>query len=165
LAKGPSKALFVKSAMVSFMIPQILSLFPEARFMHIFRSGPSVVASFLKKEWSKYAGYFENEPRYLFHCARYWNDCILEIEKKKTQLSLVAKGAFLEFSYEKLCEDPKAVLDGIGEFLGVRSEDFNFDISQISSRNYKVGVVKKDETWAPLLEIMSPGMKLKGYMT
>jgi hypothetical protein len=164
-ANGPSKTLFVKSAMISFMIPKILSLFPDARFMHIFRNGPSVVASFLKKEWSKYSGCFENEPRYLLHCAGYWNDCILEIEKRKAQLSLVAKGAFLEFSYEKLCEDPKAVLGRIGEFLRVPSEEFHFDISQISSRNYKVGDVKKDETWAPLLEIMSPGMKLKGYVT
>ena len=164
VAKGFSRTLFVKSAMISFMIPKILSIFPDARLVHIFRNGPSVVASFLKKEWSKYSGYFDNESRYLLHCAKYWNDCILEIERRKKELSLGAKGTLLEFSYEKLCEDPKVVLDEIAEFIGVPSEDFGFDISQISSQNYKVGEVRKDEAWVPLLEIMSPGMELKGYM-
>ena len=66
-------------------------------------------------------------------------------------------------SYEKLCRNPKEVLNNMAVFLSIALNEFNFDTSQISSQNYKVGDYSKDEEWLELLEIMSPGMKLKGY--
>lgn len=163
ITKGFRKTFFVKSAMISFMIPQLLSIFPEAKIIHIYRNGPSVVESFLKKEWNKYCNYFDSKREYRFHCAKYWSDCLLEIEKRKIELSLETKGALLEFSYEKLCESPIEVLDNIASFLSVALKEFNFDTTQIVSQNYKVGDYAKDEKWLELLELMSPGMKLKGY--
>ena len=105
--------------MISFMIPQLLSMFPEAEFIHIYRSGPSVVESFLKKEWNKYCDYFDSEREYLLHCAKYWSDCLLEIEKQKIELSLDRKSNLLEFSYEKLCRNPIEVLNNIAGFLSI----------------------------------------------
>lgn len=165
VARGLKKNFFVKSAMISFMIPNILSIFPEAKFIHIYRNGVSVVESFLKKEWSKYCDYFENEWDYRLHCAKYWNDCLLEIERQKIELSLESRGSLLEFSYEKLCATPIEVLDNLASFLSIPSNKFKFDTTQISSKNYKVGDYTKDEKWLELLELMSPAMKMKGYLS
>lgn len=165
LTKGPKRALFVKNPIISFMIPRLLSIFPGAKFIHIFRNGPSVVESFLKKEWGKYCNYFDDKRVYQLHCAKYWNDSLLEIDKQKVELSLEGKGSFLEFSYEKLCEYPTETLDDIAGFLSVTADGFSFDTTQIISQNYKVGDYEKNEKWSELLEVMSPGMKLKGYLT
>ncbi len=165
LITGTSKVFFAKSAMISFMLPKILEVFPDARFMHIYRFGPSVLESYFKKNFGKYSRYVFTEKDYRAHCAQYWNACISEIEQRKKDLSVGTKGQFLEFSYESLCENPRTVLDGIAKFLGVASDGFRFDISRISSQNYKVADYVKDPEGAELLHMMSPMMKLKGYLS
>lgn len=163
MIKGLSKTFFAKSAMISFMIPEILEVFPDVRIIHIYRSGPSVVESYFKKNFGKYSRYSYAEKDYRLYCAKYWNDCILEIEKRRRELSLTEKGQFFELSYESLCERPNAILDDIARFIGVASDGFGFDISQISSQNKKVGDYSNDPKWVELQEVMAPGMKLKGY--
>lgn len=161
--RGPKKKFFTKSAMISFVMPKILALFPDAKFIHIYRNGPSVVASLSKKEWGKYVGYFADESEFMLSCAKYWNACILEIEARKKTLSIDAKGAYCEFSYEQLCEDPRSILRKIAKFLDVDSDGYTFDFSNIASRNYKVGYYKNDKQWFPLLEAIEPAMRLKSY--
>lgn len=161
---GPSKVFFTKSAMISFMIPEILEIFPDARFIHIYRFGPSVVESYFKKNYGKYSRYAFTEKDYRLCCARYWNACIVEIEERKRNLSFGPKGQFLGFSYEGLCHKPGAVLAAIAEFVGVASNGFRFDTSRISSQNYKVANYDKDPERAELLRVMSPGMELLGYL-
>jgi hypothetical protein len=164
LGIGLRSTLFVKSAMISFMIPKLISMFPDAKFLHIYRNGPSVVESFLKKEWPKYRNYFASEQEYRVYCSKYWCACLLEIEKRKNELSLDSKRSFLEFSYEKLCANPSETLSNIAKFLSVDSKRFNFDASQIVSKNDKVGDFLSDRKWIELLKLMSPAMKLKGYI-
>jgi hypothetical protein len=164
LITGLSKVIFTKSAMVSFMIPSILEVFPDAKFVHIYRFGPSVVESYFKKNFGKYSRYVYTEKDYRVYCATYWNACILEIENRKRELSLDTRGQFLEFSYECLCQNPRDVLDDIAEFLGVASDGFSYNISQVSSQNYKVADYARNPERAALLGLMLPGMKLKGYL-
>jgi hypothetical protein len=163
LLTGSSKVFFSKSAMISFMIPKILEVFPDARFIHIYRYGPSVVESYFKKNFGKYSHYIFTEKDYRLCCARYWNDCILEIKQRETDLSLVEKGQYLEFSYEKLCQSPRDVLNDIAIFLGVASDGFRYDLSRITSQNYKAQDYARDIERAELLDIMSAGLKNKGY--
>ncbi|MEM7332800.1 MAG: sulfotransferase [Chloroflexota bacterium] len=162
--KGLKKKIFVKSAMISFMVPQLLLLYPKAKFIHIYRNGPSVVESFLKKEWGKYRDYFGVEDEYRLCCAKYWNACLMEIEHQKRALTLEESSAFLEFSYEQLCDSPTETLGEIGCFLSVSPAEFAFDTSQIVSQNYKVGAYSNEEKWAELSRIMRPAMKLKVYL-
>jgi hypothetical protein len=163
LITGPSKMLFTKSAMISFMIPKILEIFPDARFIHIYRCGPSVVESYFKKNFGKYSRFTFTEKEYRGYCARYWNACLLEIEQRREDLSLEARGQFLDVSYENLCQNPKEVLDSIAELIGVTSDGFRFDISQISSQNYKVADYASDPERTELVNVMYPAMRLKGY--
>jgi len=161
---GHGKEFFVKSAMISFMIPKILEIFPDARFVHIYRSGPPVVESFFKKNSGKYKHFKFSEDEYRLICANYWNACILEIEQVKHSQMLEQTRAIFEISYEELCNRPKTTLKHIADFIGVRKESFGFDISQIESRNYKVGDHLTDEIWEECLQVMEPGMRLKGYL-
>ena len=150
--------------MISFMMPEILALFPDAKFIHIYRNGPSVIASLLKKEWDKHRTYFDSKEDFRLDCAKYWRDCILGIEKQRVDLALDEKDAFLGFSYEQLCEDPQGILDNIASFLAIASSDFNFDMGSIVSQNYKVGDYAEDPNWSELLKVMAPAMTLKGYL-
>ena len=54
--KQNKRNLVIKSAMISFILPEIYSIFPKAKFIHIYRYGPSVIESFLLKEKMKEKG-------------------------------------------------------------------------------------------------------------
>ena len=162
--RGTKKIFLLKSAMISFMIPKILSMFPDTRFIHIYRNGPSVVKSLEKKEWNKYANYFSSQFSFKLLCARYWNACIEEIEARNEELSLSDNGKIYEISYEDLCADPANTTQSIATFLGISPNGFSFDYSKISSKNFKVGNYKTDKEWKPLLEAMTPALRKKGYL-
>ncbi len=164
LLAGPSKIFFTKSAMISFLIPEILEIFPDARFIHIYRYGPSVVESYFKKNFGKYLKYKFSESEYRNHCANYWNTCILEITETSERMSLVEKGQFLEFSYEELCMYPLRILADLASFLGVDVGRFGYDVSKISSQNYKARDYRTTPENALLFDVMSSGMRLKGYL-
>jgi hypothetical protein len=163
LLRGLPKVFFAKSAMISFMIPRILEVFPRARFIHIYRYGPSVVESYFEKNFGKYSRYKFEEEEYRLVCARYWNECILEIEKRRKEWPLSADGSFIEFSYEELCDRPKSVLERIGDFLGVDAEGFAFDLSKIANRNRSTAVRDEDPGYGMMIAAMSSGMELKDY--
>lgn len=93
--KGNNKKLFTKSAMISYMLPQITQLFPDAKIIHIYRNGPSVIKSLEKKEWHKFTPFFPSVEAFRTCAAQYWNDCLFEIEKQKKQLNLDKNGLFL----------------------------------------------------------------------
>ncbi|MCG8571574.1 MAG: sulfotransferase [Spirochaetes bacterium] len=153
-----------KSVMITFMLPIVLKLFPGAKFIHIYRNGPSVVKSFLKKEWHKYQDYFNSEEEYMEACSQYWNTSVLEIEKQVKELKLSEKKQIIEMSYEDLCSDPQTQIDKIATFLGINPAKFDYDFSQISSTNFKVGDYKQDKEWINKLALMQEGMQLKGFL-
>jgi len=161
---GKGRIFVLKSAMISFMIPKILDVFPDARFIHIYRSGPSVIESYFKKNFGKYSHFSCSEEEYRLICARYWNSCIMEIERVKENMPLQSEQAFFELSYEELCVSPKKLLDQLTRYFDLEDGDFDFDISQIESRNYKVGDYMADDKWQECLVAMEPALKLKGYI-
>lgn len=166
LVSGKSKVFFVKSAMISFMIPKILSIFPDARFLHVYRFGPSVVESYFKKNFGKDERYSFTEEEYYRICARYWNSCILEIERVKNELALEVNDAFYEFSYESLCENPSGILAELADFMSVDYNQFEFDLSTIKSTNYKVSNKSGNEKIREIVDAeLSVAMKLKNYLT
>lgn len=161
---GYNKLLLVKSAMISFMIPKIVEIFPDARFIHIYRFGPAVVESYVKKNFGTYSRYVFTEDEYRLYCARYWNSCILEIEKTKKSLSLQQRNAFFELSYEELCSNPESMLNSLARYVGVKEGAFDFDVSSINNRN-KARSYTTDRRWDEPLRMMEPAMRLKGYIS
>jgi len=160
--KGGSKVPIVKSAALSYMMPKLLEIYPEARFLHIFRYGPPVVESYMKKNFRGSIKHRFEEREYRLFCARYWNDCILEIGRISASLK---SDVFHELSYEALCSRPVQSLRDIARFLRVDPKFFEFDVAEISSTNHKVGDICKEDIWHDALDVMLAGMKLKGYTT
>jgi hypothetical protein len=157
LAAGKSKTFFLKSAMLSFLMPQLVSLFPGARFIHIYRYGPSVVRSALRKNS---ANRVSGES-----WAGYWNDCIVEIDRAQRALELERRGAFLECSYESLCADPVEAMGRIAAYLDVDERAFAFDLSKIESTNHRA-TEDPDAPWIERLlsnHARYPAMRLKAY--
>ena len=162
LLRGRGKVLVVKSAMISFMIQKLHSLFPKAKFVHIYRNGPSVVESWTKKEWTKKYADRCNEDEYRRFAAVYWAKCLLEIDRAGHELGLIERGAFHQLSYESLCDSPEAETERLAHFLDVSPDGFQFDTGQIQSTNYKAGAYD-GEFEQELLRLMEPAMALKGY--
>lgn len=162
---GQDKVFFVKSAMIAFMLPTLVQIFPDARFVHIYRSGPSVVESMVTRGAIKNEANGRTPPdaEYRANCVRYWNDCIVEVDRADRELGLSDKGKFLEFSYEALCADAKGKVTELAEFIGIDKDKFNYDLTKVKSTNNKVGAYQNDPTWVPLLDLMRPAMTLKGY--
>jgi hypothetical protein len=163
LITGAAKVHFTKSAMISFLIPTILDVFPHAKFIHVYRFGLSVVESYFKKNYGKYSNFDCSEVEYRRYCAKYWNDCLMEIDKRNRELSLEDKGKLIEFSYENLCENPREVIQDLANFMEVGQDSFNYDLSKITNQNYKVADFIESREGQELLSIMSPGLDLKGY--
>ena len=122
-----------------------------------------MVESWLVKDWSKHSDRFRDKDDFRVACARYWNDCIVEIDRRNAGSGLARRGLLLEVSYESLCERPDAMLSRIAAFLGVDRSGFLFDIGEIQSQNYKVGDYSADPIWRLPLKMMAEGMELKGF--
>ena len=159
---GQSKTFFTKSAMISFIVPKIVAIFPDARFIHLYRAGPSVVESYFKKNHGRYEHHHYTDNEYMLYCARYWNDCILELEREREKRKDTTP--FVEMSYESLCANPTAELGRLASLLELDMDAFAFDLSTIKSTNYKVGDYLHESRWAEPLKAMEPAMRLKGYL-
>ncbi|MDX1564153.1 MAG: sulfotransferase, partial [Phycisphaeraceae bacterium] len=134
---GSHKKFFAKSAMVSFMMPRIRTIFPQARFIHLYRYGPSVITSYVKKNHGKYPNFEVSKDQYRLACAQYWNDCLLRIERDRKNLGLRTGVDFYELSYESLCENPQHILEDLGRFFDVSADQFAFDVETVKSTNFK----------------------------
>ena len=161
--EGPNKLLLICSAMISFLISEIFSLFPKAKIIHIYRSGPSVVASFFKKEHAKYSTLLPNKDSFMMQGAKYWNESVMAIENFTKNNIDAYDDRILEIRYEDLCEHQDHTIADIANFLNIDQQAFTFDFTQIRNMNYKVGNFLDDPQWAPLLEQMREGMDRKGY--
>lgn len=158
-----NQVFIVKSAMISFMLSEILTIYPEARFIHIFRYGPSVVESYVKKNQGRYQNWKPTKQEYYNYCANYWNETILSIEQQKNILLKNKPHQFLEFSYEKLCDNKIDTIKKIASFLHIPFDEFSFDFKTIKSTNYKVNIAKDEPLWENPLKIMQKGLMQKKY--
>lgn len=156
------QSMLIKSAMVSFLIPQLADIFPTARFIHLYRSGPSVVTSIIKKEWEKYSS-LTTPDEFLIWAAQYWNACLIEIARAEQALGLRADGRFFELSYEDFCEAPQGLSAELADFLSIDPVGFGFDFNSIQSTNHKASALS-DGDIARIEPLMAPAMSLKGYL-
>ena len=118
----------------------------------------------MKKNFGTYARYTFREDEYRMYCAKYWNSCILEIERVKTSLSLPQRNAYFELSYEGFCASIEYWLSCLARYLGIKEGAFGFDTSSIRNQNYKIGDYTTDPKWAEPLRVMEQAMRLKGYV-
>ncbi len=162
-----------KSVMITFMITEILEIFPDARFLHLVRDGRAVAFSFAHHERrlidrfpDKYAknGFDLPFEQLLDHFALYWKRHIMEIELRRRNFDPDGRHRLHELRYEELCADPSRQLGYIGQFLGVAPEGFrDIGYANVRNQNHKYAAALDSETVARLTSIMEPELSLKGY--
>lgn len=146
LSRG--KCFLNKSAMISFMIPKIIELFPDAKFIHIIRDGRAVAFSYATRENTKKIDKFPSSyqrdkfdlpfDELLMKLAIHWEQNIQEIQRQNEKLGLVDKGLLFEFHYEDLCLQPMEKLTSITSFMNVNPNGFQIeDFSHIKNMNHK----------------------------
>lgn len=158
--------------MNTFKIPQILKLFPGARFIHIYRDGRAVIFSYMKKEYEKISanrqiyrgqGYDYNREELLKIMAKSWVDHMDEVERQKKELEM--EGRIFDLAYESFCDAPESALHGLYDFLGLDRRDSGIDnLPQIGSRNYKFQEQLTPGQVQEVTGIMAKALKKKGYL-
>ena len=162
-----------KSVMVSFMMPRILELFPDARFIHIVRDGRAVALSFAIKERRmierfplpyKQGGIDFPLEVLIDRFADYWKQHVLEIERQKQHLSLEKQRRIHELRYEDLCAHPREQLALIARFMGLDPDRFHFsDHPELRNTNYKYQKELSVDAVQRISGIMQPALSIKRY--
>jgi Sulfotransferase family len=93
------------------MMPSLLRLFPEARFVHIVRDGRDVALSL---------GDVRFGPDDVAGAARYWR---LRVERGRAAGASLGTERYREVRYEDLIADPPAMLRSLCSFIGIRYDD------------------------------------------
>jgi hypothetical protein len=101
----------------SLLIPQIIKLLPQAKFLHLVRDPRDVIASMIaaSKDWGT-----SWAPRTAPQAARKWAQHVNAVEKAAP---FVPTGQFLEISYEDLFREPLFTLREIVKFLNLSWSD------------------------------------------
>ena len=109
----------------TFYLPEVFSLFPEAKYVFLLRDGRDVMSSY-KKGGEAFLGDLANPV----NGAAHWNHSIEKYEwlKKRTNVLLVR--------YEELVSDPQSVLSGICSYLDVDFETQMLDFHQDEAQSY-----------------------------
>lgn len=115
LEKTPSNLLYM---------PELLAVFPEARFVHMVRDGRDVAASILANDfWPINPGRLmettNNLPKTIRNSAIFWREFLSYGRDVGRQLP---PGTYMEVRLEDLVADPERTLDEIAEHVGVQPE-------------------------------------------
>lgn len=96
-------------------IPEILSVFQNAKFIHMVRDGRDVAQSLQRVPFG---------TKNVWASGKRWRNRIEQFESAKQYL---AKDAYIEVRYEEFITRPQAELDRIHEFLGVEPISIAFN--------------------------------------
>lgn len=109
-----------KTPHFSFQVPLIASLFPNAKFIFIYRDGRDVANSLLERKWG---------PNNIWAAAKYWGTCCNALIESE---NIIPKNRLLSIRYENLLEAPEPILQRLLEFLEYQAT--NEQIEQMASR-------------------------------
>lgn len=139
-----------KSPYNTFRLPQLLEIFPDARFIHIYRDGRAVAFSHAKKlvddnklqEWPEpQKSTFQNSADEIaVWIARFWKLNLEEVEKQDAALNLTKNGQMMTLNYETLCANAEAQLNQICKFIGVNTNRFLPHVE-------REAVIKQNHKW------------------
>jgi hypothetical protein len=114
----PDGALFLeKTPEHSLWIQEIVSLFPESRFINLTRDGRDVVASLLATSRTWGSGW---ASRYAFNAAKMWVRYTNAIQRDR---HIVPSENFIDIKYEELRKEPFDSLAKLARFMKVDWSD------------------------------------------
>ena len=167
-----NKPVFLnKSAMVAFMIPHLIELFPEAKFIHIYRDGRAVTLSYAKKMKKlidahpapfKEKGYDWSFDKILIQIAKVWVEYINEINKQVELHNLKEEKRYFELSYENLCRNHEQCFDQLAEFLNIPRAGFTLN-EKLKSMNHQADKELNGDIMIQLSNILEHTLQSKQY--
>lgn len=162
-----------KSVMVTFMMPHILHLFPDAKFIHLVRDGRAVALSHTQKEQQKIQmadtvyhrkGYTLDFDQLLETFARHWQDHIAEVGRQKAVLNLTSE-QLLELLYENMSINFDDEMSRLCDFLEVSYTKLPLtQITRFQNMNHKVDELLSSNQVASLERIIANSLEDKGYI-
>lgn len=165
--------LLNKSPFHTFRVPQLLELFPEARFVHLVRDGRAVAHSYANhllhkgklREWpAELARRFESDPEGLVvHAAGVWSRSLCEVAACDRRLALSARGLLIELSYEELIAEPAATLVRLHRFLAVKPRPGDAGRRLLRDQNHKWRAALSAETRRELAARLAADLEARGY--
>jgi hypothetical protein len=113
LILSPGDRFISKNPPNTFRIPQLLNLFPNAKFVYIYRNPYSVLSSFLlfMKQVMLGVGFQNIDNREIDH--QLLQLYTLALEKYETDKILIPNGNLIEIQYEKFKENPLNTIEKI----------------------------------------------------
>ena len=160
-----------KMVMVTFMLDKVVELFPDARFIHLYRDGRAVAASWAIKDKEKVQqnryrerGIEYSDDQLLEQYAKHWQAHVLALEAAAAKHRWRQHGKLHELSYEALCADPRKELIALAAFMGVSERPFlEGDLREIKNTNFKSRETVQGLALEKLNRVAAEGLALKGY--
>jgi len=158
--------------------------FPDCFIINVIRDGRAVVNSLingLPDNIEKYDRYKKPNERVnsfpgvkppdwrelldedpVLQHAKQWNSCINYVNANKSYV----QPKYIELFYEKLCENPRAVIISAWQFVGlpVNQEISELLPEKLESKNYKYSQTLKDEDIEAMTIIMQKNLSQYGYI-
>lgn len=163
-----------KSVMVTFMMPHILRLFPDARFIHLVRDGRAVALSLTKKELQKiqatatiyqHKGYALDFDRLLVSFADHWLAHVNEVSRQNVALNLT-KDQLLELSYEDICLNFDKEMTRLCNYMGISFAKLPLArVPHFQNMNRKIDEMLSCEQTISLTHIIADTLESKGYIS
>lgn len=168
-----SKTILLKSAMLAFMIPEVLRLFPTIKLIHLHRDGRSVALSLAKKQLKeakaneqlyRERGHWMEYEELLVRMSHLWVEHIQEIQRQDDALGLETGGRMIQVSYETLCQNPRDEAMRIADFVGLDKNGFDSErFGEVKLSSAKLDGQVSDSEKKKMMEILTPTLTKLGY--
>lgn len=113
-------------------IPELIRLYPQARFIHIVRDGRDIACSYREiQQRPSSSPYSPNLPTDMVTIARQWSTNLFKVQDDSSVLHPEQK---LTISYENLVNEPQLIMRKVVDFLGVDYEPTMLDF-YVSNQN------------------------------
>ena len=144
------KQLILKNPSNTFRVKLLLEMFPDAKFIHIYRNPYEVFLSTLKMYKEMFPYFFLQEPYTEDEGKEFILDLYVEMfEKFFQEKDLIPEGNFVEIKYEDFIQDPVRGLNEIYQAIsleGFEESLSNFNSYLDSNKDFKRNEHTLDET-------------------
>ena len=156
------------SGMLAAITPDIISEFPDAKFVHFVRDGRLASYVTARLEWSRIirspGKYIEYDcplrfSEVLRKMAEYWAWTMSRMDEVSSSMP----GAVLEVRYEDWWSNPEPMIESVARFIGVSPPEASKSYVPKTDLTQHLLSEMPDDELAMLEGIVGPTMRVKGY--
>jgi hypothetical protein len=161
-------SLLNDSGMLAALAPDIITEFPDAKFVHFVRDGRLASYITARLEWSRI---IRSPGKYIeYDCPLRFSDVLRKMAeywawtmRRMDEVSSAMPGAVLELRYEDWWSDPEPMIDSVARFIGVSSPGIGKKYAPKTDLTHHLLSEMPADELAMLQDIVGPAMRDKGY--